>query len=103
MKTLKKIIALTLCFALIGSCGAVTLVSGYDEAQKHSENKVKTFFENVFFKIKEFFLKIASFFVGNKFKGSDYTIPELDLSVMPEDIENTEYEYLYNLHKFFAN
>lgn len=31
------------------------------------------------------------------FTGSDYTIPELDLSVMPEEYKNTEYEYLYDL------
>lgn len=31
------------------------------------------------------------------FTGSDYTIPVLDLSVMPDDIKGTEYEYLYDL------
>ncbi len=31
------------------------------------------------------------------FTGSDYTIPTLDLSVMPDDIKGTEYEYLYEL------
>ena len=31
------------------------------------------------------------------FTGGDYTIPELDLSVMPEELEGTEYEYLYKL------
>lgn len=31
------------------------------------------------------------------FTGSDYTIPTLDLSVMPESVKGTEYEYLYNL------
>ena len=33
----------------------------------------------------------------SKFTGSDYTIPELDLSVMPEKLKGTEYEYLYQL------
>ena len=37
------------------------------------------------------------FFGPSKFSGQDYTIPELDLSVMPEELEGTEYEYLYNL------
>ncbi len=31
------------------------------------------------------------------FTGSDYTIPTLDLSVMPESVKGTEYEYLYEL------
>ncbi|MGN0458522.1 MAG: sialidase family protein [Eubacterium sp.] len=31
------------------------------------------------------------------FTGGDYTIPELDLSVMPEEYENTQYKYLYDL------
>ena len=31
------------------------------------------------------------------FSGGDYTIPELDLSAMPEEYGNTRYEYLYNL------
>ncbi len=31
------------------------------------------------------------------FKGSDYTIPVLDLSEMPEELKGTEFEYLYEL------
>ncbi len=31
------------------------------------------------------------------FTGGDYTIPVLDLSVMPEEIKGSEYEYLYEL------
>lgn len=34
---------------------------------------------------------------AKRFTGSDYTIPELDLSVLPEELKGTEYEYLYNL------
>ena len=34
---------------------------------------------------------------SSKFTGSDYTIPELDLSVMPEELSGSEYEYLYEL------
>ena len=29
---------------------------------------------------------IAVLFMGDKFKGSDYTIPELDLSTLPEKL-----------------
>ncbi len=36
-------------------------------------------------------------FRSSKFTGSDYTIPELDLSVMPEELGGSEYEYLYEL------
>ena len=31
------------------------------------------------------------------FTGSDYNIPELDLSTLPNEYKNTEYEYLYKL------
>lgn len=34
---------------------------------------------------------------GLPFTGGDYTIPLLDLSVMPEELEGSEYEYLYEL------
>ena len=34
---------------------------------------------------------------SSKFTGSDYKIPELDLSVMPKELEGSEYEYLYKL------
>lgn len=32
-----------------------------------------------------------------RFTGNDYTIPTLDLSTLPEELEGTEYEYLYEL------
>ena len=32
-----------------------------------------------------------------RFTGDDYTIPTVDLSVMPEDVKGTELEYLYEL------
>ncbi len=32
-----------------------------------------------------------------RFTGSDYTIPTIDLSVMPDEVKGTELEYLYNL------
>lgn len=34
---------------------------------------------------------------ASKFTGSDYKIPELDLSKMPQEIKDSEYEYLYQL------
>lgn len=36
-------------------------------------------------------------FGPSKFTGGDYTIPELDLSIMPDELDGTEYEYLYEL------
>ena len=32
-----------------------------------------------------------------EFTGSDYSIKELDLSVMPDELKGTKYEYLYQL------
>lgn len=34
---------------------------------------------------------------AKRFTGSDYTIPVLDLSVLPKELKGTEYEYLYDL------
>ena len=31
------------------------------------------------------------------FTGGDYTIPELDLSIIPEEYKDSKYEYLYEL------
>lgn len=39
----------------------------------------------------------AAIFLPSKFKGGDYSIPELDLSEVPEELKGTEYEYLYEL------
>ncbi len=36
-------------------------------------------------------------FRSAEFTGGDYTIPELDLSEFPKELEGTEYEYLYRL------
>ena len=99
MKTLKKVIALILCAMLIGSCCAVAFAADTD-ASAVSESgfaKVKTFFQDIFAKIKAFFQRIGMFFVKDNFTGSDYTIPILDLSVMPDEIKGTKYEYLYDL------
>ena len=38
-----------------------------------------------------------SFFKKSKFTGSDYTLPELDLSLLPEKLKGSKFEYLYKL------
>lgn len=40
---------------------------------------------------------ILYFNKSKRFTGSDYTIPTLDLSTLPEELKGTQYEYLYNL------
>ena len=97
MKTVKKIIALILCAMLIGSCCAVAFAADGDSAVKKTSFSIKEFFEDIIYKIKAFFQKIGMLFVKSNFTGSDYTIPELDLSVMPDEVKGTEYEYLYEL------
>lgn len=47
--------------------------------------------QTVFNKIK------AALGMGDNFTGEDYTIPFIDLSVMPENIKGSELEYLYEL------
>ena len=99
MKTLKKVIALILCAMLLGSCCAVAFAADTDTAVVSESGfaKVKTFFRDMFAKIKAFFQRIGMFFVKSNFTGSDYTIPTLDLSAIPDEIKGTEYEYLYDL------
>ncbi len=58
---------------------------------------IVAFFRNLWSKIKTLFGKIAGLFMKNNFTGGDYTIPELDLSTLPEELKGTEYEYLYKL------
>lgn len=36
-------------------------------------------------------------FGPSRFTGKDYTIPTLDLSILPEELADTQYEYLYEL------
>ena len=100
MKTAKKIIALTLSVMLLMTCGVAAFAAGgaAEESQQAKKGcSISDFFKNIFQKIKDFFGKIASWFIPNKFTGGDYTIPELDLSVMPEELKGTQYEYLYKL------
>ena len=100
MKTLKKIIALILCAMLLVSCTSVAFAA--DNAQTENEDvsffeKVSEFFTDIVARIKKFFGKIAGFFMKNNFTGTDYTIPTLDLSTLPDELKGSEYEYLYNL------
>ena len=99
MKTLKKVIALILCAMLLGSCCAVAFAADADTTAVSESGfaKVKTLFQDMFAKIKAFFQRIGMLFVKSNFTGSDYTIPILDLSTMPDEIKGTEYEYLYDL------
>jgi Neuraminidase (sialidase) len=100
MKTIKKIIALILCAAILMSCVGVVSASAQNETTQNSIfdfSKVTDFFQNIIAKIKDFFNKIAGFFVKDNFTGSDYTIPILDLSALPDDLNGTKYEYLYEL------
>ena len=99
MKTLKNFLALILCAAILMSCGLVPCASAKSETDNgiFDFSPVRNFFEDIINRIKDFFDKIASLFIGNNFSGSDYTIPTLDLSVMPDELKGTEYEYLYNL------
>lgn len=48
-------------------------------------------------KIERLFDSVAVLFMGNKFTGGDYTVPVLDLSVMPDGLRGSKYEYLYSL------
>lgn len=47
--------------------------------------------------MKSIFGKIGSFFKSKGFSGEDYTIPEIDLSTLPEELRGSKYEYLYTL------
>ncbi len=103
MKTVKKIIALILCAVLLTSCGTVAFASVSVSTDTQAEQKcsvmdeIADFFSGIAKKIKLFFMKIAAVFVGDRFTGSDYTIPEIDLSIMPEEVKGTNLEYLYEL------
>lgn len=101
MKNAKKLIALILSVVLFMSCGTVAFAAGKvadESGEKGSSFGAPAgFFEMIIQAIKDFFNKIASWFIPNNFTGGDYTIPELDLSVMPDELKGTKYEYLYEL------
>lgn len=107
MKKINKLLALlitviltfTFIFPAISAQGALSCES--DDSSKECDINVwkiiTGYFDSLIAKIKAFFAKIAAFFTPNKFTGGDYTIPELDLSVLPEELKGSEYEYLYEL------
>ncbi len=103
MKTMKKVMCIVLSSVLLFTCGITATAA--DSAKYGCNNgggsefgeAVKAFFEGFIKKIRLFFDKIAVLFAGNKFTGGDYSIPELDLSVLPEELKSSKYEYLYTL------
>ena len=102
MKTTRKIISLFLSAVLLISCGTTAFAIGSTEktdkvSEAQNSCSISDFFNNIIEKIKMLFTKIAVLFIGDKFTGSDYTIPMLDLSVLPEELKGTQYEYLYDL------
>ena len=99
---MKKIIALILCLTLVASWGNVAFASASQQEEETLTitidlQKIIDFLRDIFPKIKEFFTKMKNKLIPNNFTGSDYTIPSLDLSVMPDEIKGTEYEYLYDI------
>ena len=100
MKTLKKIIVLVLCAVFLVPCTSVAFAAEGSYTQRQSvsfSDRIVDFFKNLFDKIKKFFSDFASLFIPDKFTGGDYTIPELDLSTMPDELKGSKYEYLYKL------
>ena len=103
MKTMRKIISISLALILLMSCGVTCFAAG-DGARAAEDGgngffgKICTFFESIRDAIKGFFNKVKGFLgLGSNFTGGDYTIPEIDLSTLPEELRGTEYEYLYEL------
>lgn len=106
MKTKKRVISFALALVLLFTLGVVPVAATEDNTDNGESSfgsisflseKIGEYFRDLFLKIKSFFSKIADFFMGNKFTGGDYTIPELDLSSLPEELKGSKYEYLYTL------
>ncbi|MBQ3137223.1 MAG: exo-alpha-sialidase [Clostridia bacterium] len=104
MKTIKKMLCIILASVLILTCGITAAAAEAKETECNFEGvflkkgeSIKVFFEGIIKKIKQFFDKIAVLFLGNNFTGGDYTVPELDLSTLPEELKGSKYEYLYTL------
>ncbi len=106
MKNIKKIIALILATTIFMSCGITCFAADGTKANTDTGNgisglwdEVCDFFGDIGNSIKQFFNKIRYLFgLGGNFSGSDYTIPEIDLSTLPKELRGTEYEYLYDLY-----
>ncbi len=96
----KRSFALTLSMLLLLTGTVPAVSAAKDSTAVQETGKVCDFFTSIADGIKNICNKIKSFFLSlfkGKFSGSDYTIPTLDLSVMPEDKKGTEFEYLYQL------
>ena len=103
MKKMKKIISVALAAVILISCGIPCFAAaGTDTETKEGSNmcdSIEAFFAKIIDRIKQVFDKIKKFFggIGNRFSGSDYYIPMVDLSTLPDELKGTKYEYLYEL------
>lgn len=103
---MKKFISVILATILLMSCGIACFSVSAEEAEANNKeksdslwDKIEDFFDKAINEIKNFFKKIFGFLgLSDRFTGSDYTIPEIDLSTLPEELKGTEYEYLYDLY-----
>ena len=103
---MKKFISVILAIILLMSCGIACFSVSAEEAEANNKeksdslwDKIEDFFDKAINEIKNFFKKIFGFLgLSDRFTGSDYTIPEIDLSTLPEELKGTEYEYLYDLY-----
>lgn len=104
MKKLKSLVALVLTAILVFTLFVPVSAANVKSEKVSTDNvfsaageKAADFFQSLWSKIKTFFSKIAGIFMKNNFTGGDYTIPELDLSVLPEELKGSEFQYLYTL------
>ena len=103
---MKKFISVILATILLMSCGIACFSVSAEEAEANNKeksdslwDKIEDFFDKAINEIKNFFKKIFGFLgLSDRFTGSDYTIPEIDLSTLPEELKGTKYEYLYDLY-----
>ncbi len=101
-KLLKLALVLVLSSSLVltGVLPAFASEKTVSQTSCNAGEKISDFFTSIIDGIKNLFSRIKGFFASlfkGKFTGSDYTIPMLDLSELPEDKKGTEYEYLYKL------
>ncbi len=104
MKKIKSLVAIVLTAALLFTLFVPAMAVEVKSEEKTVQSvfsdmgeSITDFFQNLWRKIKTFFGKVAGLFMKNNFTGGDYTIPELDLSTLPEELKGSEYEYLYTL------
>lgn len=95
---MKRFISLLLSAIILMSCGITCFAAGSTEEASASERKTD-FFDEIASFFKRLWNKILNILgFGFKFTGDDYSIPEIDLSTLPEELRGTEYEYLYDLY-----